>query len=322
MTDPFLEPARQALSFFALKPVEVSLLALSENVTFKVVDGTGDLYALRLHRPAYHTLEELESEKLWTKALAEAGISLPETIATRDGRDYACAEIDLQGEVRWASLSRWVAGEPLITRIDENPDLQLNRLGALVATMNRQSSAWLPPAGFRRPTLDADGLMGPQPVWGRFWERGDLTASERLLLLETRDRLHGLLTRYGKDRSKFGVIHADLHPGNILVEDDRLTAIDFDDVAHGWYLYDLAVALYEFQKHGDFPALRDACLAGYRRVRPLSAEEVAMLPVFLLVRGMAEIGWLADRPENATASERAAMKDFVVAQCRDYLRGA
>ena len=46
-----------------------------------------------------------------------------------------------------------------------------------------------------------------------------------------------------------------------------------------------------------------------------------MLPLFLLVRGMAEIGWLADRPENATPAELTAMKDFVIAQCRDFHDG-
>jgi hypothetical protein len=45
------------------------------------------------------------------------------------------------------------------------------------------------------------------------------------------------------------------------------------------------------------------------------------LPLFLLVRGMAEIGWFADRPENATPAELAALKNFVIAQCRDFQDG-
>jgi hypothetical protein len=44
-----------------------------------------------------------------------------------------------------------------------------------------------------------------------------------------------------------------------------------------------------------------------------------MLPLFLLVRGMAEIGWFADRPENATPAELTAMKSFVIGQCRSFL---
>jgi len=61
--------------------------------------------------------------------------------------------------------------------------------------------------------------------------------------------------------------------------------------------------------------------AGYRKVRPVSEKDLAMLPLFLLVRGLAEMGWFADRPENATPAELNAMKDFVVAQCREFREG-
>jgi len=33
--------------------------------------------------------------------------------------------------------------------------------GAIMAAMHDQASSWIPPVGFRRHALDADGLMGP-----------------------------------------------------------------------------------------------------------------------------------------------------------------
>lgn len=321
--DPFLEPARQALNQFPIEPVDVSLLARAENITFKVADDAGSLYALRLHRPAYHTLEELQSERVWTNALLQAGIHVPEPITTRDGQDYAGVDIPLLGEHRHASLSRWVPGELLMPLIrDDTPrerlELHFRKLGALIATMNNQAAHWHPPARFRRHALDADGLMGCQPFWGRFWERSDLSPGERALLVETRTRLHELLIRYGKDASRYSVIHADLHPGNVLVNGETLTAIDFDDTAWGWHMYDLAAAMNQCQELAGFGAIYAACVAGYRSVRPVAEDDLAMLPVFLLVRGLAEIGWFADRPENATPAQLTAMKDFVIAQCRDF----
>jgi Ser/Thr protein kinase RdoA (MazF antagonist) len=100
-----------------------------------------------------------------------------------------------------------------------------------------------------------------------------------------------------------------------------LTAIDFDDIAWGWHMYDLAAALNQCQGLAEFGAIYAACVAGYRNVRPVAHEDLAMLPLFLLVRGMAEIGWFADRPENATPAQLRAMKDFVIAQCRDFQDG-
>jgi len=325
-SDSLLEAARQALEQFPIKAVEMSLLAPAENITFKVADDAGDLYALRLHRPAYHTLEELQSERLWTRALLQAGIHVPQPIPTRDGREYAGVAVPSLRQHRHVSLSRWVPGELLMQQIrDDTPRERLERhfqkLGALIATMNNQAAHWHPPAEFRRHALDEDGLMGTQPFWGRFWERSDLSPGESALLVETRTRLHERLIRYGKDASRYSVIHADLHPGNVLVNGDTLAAIDFDDTAWGWYLYDLAAALNQCQELAEFDAIYAACVEGYRSVRPIAEEDLAMLPLFLLVRGMAEIGWLADRPENATQAELTAMKDFVIAQCRDFHDG-
>lgn len=324
--DPLLQAARQALEQFPIEPAEVSLLVRAENVTFKVADDAGSLYALRLHRLAYHTLEELQSERLWTKALLEAGIPAPEPLTTRDGRDYGRVASPLPGQAFHVSLSRWVPGDLLMELIRrDSPHERLERhfrqLGALIATMNNQAASWHPPDRFRRHALDADGLMGAQPFWGRFWESSDLSPGERALLLETRTRLHELLIRYGKDATRYSVIHADLHPGNALVNGDKLTPIDFDDTAWGWHIYDLAAALNQCQDRAEFGALYVACVEGYCSVRSVAEEDLAMLPVFLLVRGMAEMGWFADRPENATPAELTAMKDFVLAQCRDFHAG-
>lgn len=325
-SDSFLQAAQQALEHFPIKSVDVALVARAENITFKVTDDGGDLYTLRLHRPAYHTLEELQSERLWTRALLQAGIPVPEPITTRDGREYAGVDVPLLGQHRNASLSRWVHGELLMQLIrDDTPrerlEVHFRKLGALIATMNNQAAHWRPPAEFRRHSLDEDGLMGIQPFWGRFWERSDLSPGEKALLVETRTRLHELLIRYGKDSSRYSVIHADLHPGNVLVNGDTLAAIDFDDTACGWHMYDLAAALNQCQELAEFGVIYAACVEGYRNVRPVTEEDLAMLPLFLLVRGMAEIGWFADRPENATPAELTAMKDFVIAQCQDFQDG-
>ncbi len=85
-----------------------------------------------------------------------------------------------------------------------------------------------------------------------------------------------------------GVIHADLFPDNSFFDDpDTVTGvIDFYFAATDLFAYDLAVSVVAWCVRADgtlCPGCTDALVAGYARVRPLTAAERAALPV--LARG-------------------------------------
>lgn len=295
--------AHQALEAFGIAPAEIRFVHMSENVTFKVTDAhDGSPLVLRLHRPWYHNIDELRSERLWTRALVRAGVAAPEPLLTLDGDDFAEVKVPATGERRWSGLARWVDGEMLADVLARETDLAASlrhfaRLGAIIAMMHDQATGWTLPTGFKRHAVDADGLMGPSPFWGPFWDHALLSPAERSLLLDTRDRLHCALTRYGKPARTFSLIHADLHPRNVVIDGTHAAVIDFDDTGFGWHQYDLAVALVAYQDHPEFPAFRDACIAGYQSVRAMAEQDLALLPMFLLIRDMAQIGWFHQRPE-------------------------
>jgi Ser/Thr protein kinase RdoA (MazF antagonist) len=315
----YASAARQALVAFGVTPADIRFVHLSENVTFKVSDAhDGSPLVLRLHRPGYHDIAALRSEHLWTRALVQAGVAAPEPLLTLDGEDFVQIEIPATGERRWAGLTRWVDGELLAEVVARETDASANmrhfaQLGAIMAAMHNQATGWIPPTDFQRHALDADGLLGSAPFWGPFWEHPILSPAERRLLLATRNRLHAALTRYGKPARTFSLIHADLHPRNVLIDGTHATVIDFDDTGFGWHQYDLAVALVAYQHHREFSAFRDACITGYRPVRAIAEQDLALLPMFLLIRGMAQIGWHHQRPELPSSAALQRLKDHVCA---------
>lgn len=63
----------------------VKLLCQSENATFLVTTAQAK-YALRIHRPNYHHLQDIESELAWLDALNQSGIEVPLAIADQDGQ--------------------------------------------------------------------------------------------------------------------------------------------------------------------------------------------------------------------------------------------
>ncbi len=317
----FTPAAREALKAFPIEPDGLELVSLAENVTYRVVDRRGGAaYALRLHRPWYHTLDELISERAWVRALDDAGIAVQAPVRTRDGQEYAAVTVPGTGEKRFAGLARWTSGRVLAEVLRETTDSQIaqhhfEQLGALTAAMHDQAAAWQPPAAFTRHELDADGFMGSAPHWGPFWDHQGLTAAERRLMLDTRERLHAALARLSRQPSVYSMIHADMHPGNVLVDGERLTVIDFDDAAWGWHAYDIAVALVH-QQGSILEVFQHAYVAGYRSVRPISDQTLALLPMFRLVRGLAQIGWYHQRPElKRSAARFDEIKAAVLDQC-------
>jgi len=320
----FAPAARQALAAFGIEPAALRFVNLSENITFRATDARdGAQLVLRLHRPWYHDIAALRSEHMWTRALTRAGIAAPEPLLTPSGESFVQVEIAATGEWRWAGLARWVEGALLADVVAREPDAAANarhfaRMGALMAAMHEQATGWVPPTGFKRHALDADGLMGEAPFWGAFWDHPVFSAAERAMLLDLRDRLRGALTRYGKPARTFSLIHADLHPYNVLVDGARAAVIDFDDSGFGWHQYDLAVALVAYQDHPDFAVFRDACVAGYRSVRGLSDPDLALLPMFLLIRDLAQMGWYHQRPELPRAEQALRLKERIFATAAGF----
>ena len=317
-----LRAAREALSAWDLRVANVERVSVSENIAFRVADLTGKSYVLRLHRPGYHTLDELIAEQTWTAALLKAGIDVPVAVPTRDGSGYARVQVD--GEKRYAGILEWVDGEPLHAILggpltnagphEAPPADPIFRyfalLGEIIASIHHQAEGWTIPAGFARHVLDADGFMGEQPFWGRFWESPYLSGAERRRLAALRQPIHDILSQCRKE-NMYSLIHADLHPGNVIVHGSRLHVIDFDDAGFGWHHYEFAVALCHYQHDPRFERLRDALFAGYRRVRQLSDEAVDLLPLFLLVRSLASIGWTAARPEHESGGRSAWLMQLV-----------
>ena len=78
------------------------------------------------------------------------------------------------------------------------------------------------------------------------------------------------------------------------------------------------MALVAYQDHPDFVMFRDACIAGYRSVRTISDADLALLPMFLLIRDMAQMGWYHQRPELPRAAVLPRLKERICSKAADF----
>jgi Ser/Thr protein kinase RdoA (MazF antagonist) len=316
-----LVAARWPLQCASIQPIKVR-----ENAVYAVHLHDGRKVVLRVHRCGYHSDEALQSERTWMQALQDHGIEVPRHVLSNGGRSFERSHIEgFEGE-RQVDVFHWIAGQQLGSveqgvAADGVADVY-RKVGRLAARLHNQSSVWNAPAGFQRHAWDAEGLAGEHPFWGRFWELEALTQSQQQLFVELRQSLWRQLNAFGTSPDRYGLIHADLVPENILVDGDALQVIDFDDAGYGWHLFEIATSLYFIRRDSIYEQAREAVIEGYRQHRALSDEHLALLPMFLAARGTTYLGWVHTRAGEPAATEMVpALIELATTAAEDYLRG-
>ena len=304
MDGAYLRSATKAVDAFPVICSSIEFISQSENFSYRVKTSNGSSYVLRLHRPSYHSLAELESEQQWTEALLQAGIDVPIALRTNEGRRYS--RVKCPDGWRYVGMLEWVEGRLLwdvISNSGEEQEQSHGRkdpyrlLGRLIAELHEQAIHWKTPENFSRHSLNVDGFVGESPFWGRFWETSALDKSHLANLVSMRNSIKEILVEYESSSAPYSLIHADLHASNVVVQGSRLHIIDFDDSGFGWHAYDLAVALHNLRDTQQYSLVKSSLISGYSDVRSLATEEIEMVELFLVVRSLASIGWISARPD-------------------------
>ncbi|HUZ84924.1 MAG TPA: phosphotransferase, partial [Gaiellales bacterium] len=146
--------AAAALPGYGLDPdASAELINVSENWTYRVREPSGRAFALRVHRPDYHTAAEIDSELLWIDALREDGVvDTARAVRAADG-SRVCAVGTPELGVRNVVLFEWLSGDT------PNPDEHdllpgFRTLGAVSARMHEHARRWERPASFTRFSWD------------------------------------------------------------------------------------------------------------------------------------------------------------------------
>jgi len=299
----------------------LELVNVSENWTYRIDDpATGRSAALRVHRPNYHSRDEIESELMWIDALRAADVvNAPAPVAARDGGRVRTVGVD-GGPVRHVTVFDWLPGSPPSAETDLIPNFAI--LGELAARMHLFGIGWERPAAFRRFTYD-DAAVLEKALWGRWQDAPGIGAAEHAVLARADAEIRLKLAGYGRAADRFGLCHNDLRLANLLVDGDRLSVIDFDDCGFSWYLNDFATAVSFMEDDPRVGEWMAAWLGGYTRHRALSQADRDMLPTLIMLRRMLLVGWVGFHYEHA-AEARELGAAYTTATCRiaeDYLSG-
>jgi len=312
--------AEAALPRWGLAGADLKMINHSENTTYRVTPANGGKpVILRVHRPGYHTVDGIRSELAWMRALqAEGGVPTPQAIPARDGQDVQSVAHPSLSTPRNCVLFHFIEGEE--PQQDHDLIEPFKQLGEVTARTHLHSMRWQRPPFFERTVWDFEHSIGSKPNWGPWTEGPDMTPARLPLLQKLVAAMGKRLARYGRGNDRYGLIHADFRLANLLIHKSEVRVIDFDDCGLGWFLYDAGTAVSFFEHKPEVPALIDAWAEGYRRVRPLSKEDEAELPTFVILRRMILFAWMGSHAETDLAKQEGpAYADGTCEMAENYL---
>lgn len=278
----------------------ISLIKFSENIICLLEnDGNSDSEkkVIRVCRPGYHDKEELENELIWITEIEK--YTDINTAGVYKGKNQKMIQqfTSGAGNMYFYSIQSFISGNTIKDMDGEAMLSGMELVGYTAAKLHcMEEKNPHSPNEFKRFTWDIEDTLGERARWGNFMVFPGIKDFESKILKACSEKITDKLNIYGRKHDRYGLIHADLHTENLIVDKDRISLIDFDDCGYGWYLYDLASAV--SQQSENINELVKAYLRGYERVRLLSKQDIEMADTFVLLRRLVRLGWMTTRKDN------------------------
>jgi Ser/Thr protein kinase RdoA (MazF antagonist) len=242
-----------------------------ENLNFLVTTDQGQRFVFKIVGPDMpEEVVEMECAAIRHAVSAGFGTRLPEILQNKNDNIETRIELPVNGSYR-SRLMTFVDGKSMADISDISTKL-LENVGETVASFAQAMRNFDHPAAHRDHRWNLVTAGQHEAGIRAFGDRD----SQALLAWAyrgwqaARQRLGGLPWQF---------IHGDAHDENLLVEGDRVTGlIDFGDCCHNPAVCDLAICLTYLMMRGPDPlTIAAAVTDGYRRARPVSAEELCVL---------------------------------------------
>ncbi|AIQ17375.1 aminoglycoside phosphotransferase [Paenibacillus sp. FSL H7-0357] len=300
-----------ALPQYGLDWTAISYIGLSDNITYKIETASTGSYLLRMHG-RWMSNAEIQSELLLLQALNRVeGLTMPEGVANTAGTYILKADSEEDTSSLWVTVTRWVEGEHAGGHMT---DQRIFDMGAMTGALHIAAAGFAPPAGFIRPVWGEQSFKREMDKLGRYysgfvsetgWKTYQLAAAKILSELEGME----------VNEDQYGLIHGDLHSGNVVFAGEQPYPIDFGRCGYGYYLYDLAAALLELS-----PGQRKRLIEGYASRKKLESGYVRRLECFFIMIMIGNYSHHASNPAEVPGLRE--QQPYSQAYLREYLKSA
>ncbi len=289
------------LKSYDLDIVQFHFFEEATNMLYKCLASDGSLYMLKIFDEINSTYEDNLVEVFMIDTLRDhSDLFLPEIIAARDGQEIVSIESKYTDTPKRMVIYKWVSG----ISFDGNETLDgFYALGQSMAKMHMATA----------------GLRVPDSLFPKRFDKVYYFKDEKAVYHEEKykafvsdefkeimDKLVPYTDTYLANLFKkdgMQLIHGDLNPWNVMIDDGNISVIDFEDTSYGYAVQDIGITLfyYRFDENFVYQDLKDKLFEGYRSVCPLpemSEEDIEMIILARRLNFMNYILLISDDPKE------------------------
>lgn len=277
------------VSVFGIEASGMEYLRSSQNIVYKAEKDELPVI-VRISKGRFRTRGEVEAELDWIKFLSERNVKACRPVKNLEGE--LCYSSVIAGMSYVVTCFEYAPGSE-VAKSERDEEMYL-RLGRLTGKMHLNAKVHSD-EGFKldRKMWSESRLLNEDLIEQSEYVSDAFGGSVREMISELNTCL--------KTSDTFGLIHGDIHFGNVFCDGEDLWVFDFDNCEYGYFLQDLATVLWDaiccsilrefpdnvtcaVDMNEQIRPYWEAFLKGYSEMSPLKELDISMLEKFFLLR--------------------------------------
>ncbi len=274
----------EAASRYGINADDLNKLGSFESIVYGFSHG-GRNYILKITHSRRRTPDLVRGELDWTQYLLDHGVSVSravpsvngELLEIIDGRTVKALEDDY-----FLVYAAEKAPGKTTERIDWTEPF-VRQWGRMIGRMNALTKSFIPVAPSRKR-------------FGWFEDHSPriekhIPPSQTIVIGKIRNLIDRMRS-WPVDKDSFGIIHGDMHHGNFMSDEGRITVFDFDDCHYCWFGFDIMIPLFYVMRDHQVDAndteyarwFFDNFMDGYRQENNIDGIWIKRIPDFMKLR--------------------------------------
>jgi Ser/Thr protein kinase RdoA (MazF antagonist) len=277
------------------EPLSCTFIRRSFNDHY-LIQTNSEKYILRVYLNNKYYINDINDFKFELELLTFlASRNIPVSYPIKNNDNLFISKVLHNNETRLITLFSFAEGTPINTTLERNLAL---RFGESIARLHKTLNEYK--GDYQRYRISLDYLID-EPVemlqeYSSKHALGDLG-----FFTPYAKYLYNQLQELPFNDESYGIIHGDLNPSNIHLDNNReIKIFDFDHCGYGWRIHDLAVIKLCFEK-----TTYENILDGYLSRKSLSETEIRLIGIYsktLIIRKYKDVLSMLKVSRNAISN--------------------